>query len=760
VAINVGQIFVTLDLRDSSFSARLVRALGDSERASIRFRATAGQVTSSVARLGVEIVTAAARLATVTAAAGAAAHGALSLAASLAPAVGLIAALPGVAALGAAGLATLSVALYGVQDAFSAALGEDEQKFQDAIKELSPAAQAAARELRALRPVLLGLRGLVQDAFFQPLTGQLTALAQVLLGPVAAGMTSVASGFASAAGQATEFARSGIAVSAITTVFAALRQTVDNLAVAIDPVLTGLIRITQVGALFAAGLAPELALLAARFGVFLSTAAESGRALAWMQDAVHVLRQLGGIAADAWGIVSGIFSAMRGAGEHALGVLGTIVDRVNAWVNSLAGQRTLTSVFVALGQMAVALAPAVVAVAEGVGLLAPLIAVLAVQIGPVLTGAVQSVVPALAALFPGVSAIFAALGQAAQAATPALAPLAHAVSSLLIAAAPLLLVIGQLAGLVAQVLSSAVQASLPSLNLLVAGFAMAADAISPALPLLGALAVVLVTSVLPAVAPLLPQLAGLTAHLVTGLVPILGPVIMLLGQVGGQLGQVFLQALIDLGPHLLSLIKSFADLAPMILPLLPPLLQLVTTLLPPLITLVQSAALLLRGDLVGALATAGRAILDFLVVIDNLGWQLLQGLWNGIQAAAGWFRDVIWGFFRNILPDWVRAAMGISSPSTLFAEIGQFTMLGLAEGMQTSARTVLATASRIAGDLERSFRPDLTASLGMTGVAVTGGHAPAGGPVNIQVTTINPVAEPTSETVNRTLAYAGMLGVV
>jgi hypothetical protein len=121
---------------------------------------------------------------------------------------------------------------------------------------------------------------------------------------------------------------------------------------------------------------------------------------------------------------------------------------------------------------------------------------------------------------------------------------------------------------------------------------------------------------------------------------------------------------------------------------------------------------------------------------------------------------VIWGFFRNILPDWVRAAMGISSPSTLFAEIGQFTMLGLAEGMQTSARTVLATASRIAGDLERSFRPDLTASLGMTGVAVTGGHAPAGGPVNIQVTTINPVAEPTSETVNRTLAYAGMLGVV
>ncbi|AQZ62757.1 unnamed protein product [[Actinomadura] parvosata subsp. kistnae] len=180
----------------------------------------------------------------------------------------------------------------------------------------------------------------------------------------------------------------------------------------------------------------------------------------------------------------------------------------------------------------------------------------------------------------------------------------------------------------------------------------------------------------------------------------------------------------------------------------------------PLITLVQSAALLLRGDLVGALATAGRAILDFLVVIDNLGWQLLQGLWNGIQAAAGWFRDVIWGFFRNILPDWVRAAMGISSPSTLFAEIGQFTMLGMAEGMQTSARTVLATVTRISGDIERSFRPRLAVDLGSAGHIVTGAPNRAGGSVTIQVTAINPVAEPASETVNRGLAYAGMLGVL
>ncbi|MEV1177161.1 hypothetical protein [Nonomuraea sp. NPDC049784] len=128
------------------------------------------------------------------------------------------------AALGAAGLATLSVALYGVQDAFTVALGEDEEKFQEAIKGLSGAAQSAARELRALRPVLLGLRNLVQDALFQPLLGQLTALVDVLLGPVAIGMSSVADALGRAAARVAEFARSDTAVSAITVTFASLRS--------------------------------------------------------------------------------------------------------------------------------------------------------------------------------------------------------------------------------------------------------------------------------------------------------------------------------------------------------------------------------------------------------------------------------------------------------------------------------------------------------------------------------------------------------
>ncbi|TMR91461.1 hypothetical protein [Nonomuraea basaltis] len=149
-------------------------------------------------------------------------------------------------------------------------------------------------------------------------------------------------------------------------------------------------------------------------------------------------------------------------------------------------------------------------------------------------------------------------------------------------------------------------------------------------------------------------------------------------------------------------------------------------------------------------------------VLPQQGRERLAGRYHGARRDTG-LRAARWPWqdvFRSIMPDWVRQALGIASPSTVFAQIGQFTMLGMAQGMQATARTVLATASRIAGDLERSFRPELTANIGSTGRAVTGAGPGRTGGVNIQVTTINPAAETTSETVNRGLAYAGMLGVL
>ncbi|MGW4639547.1 phage tail protein [Sphaerisporangium sp. NPDC004334] len=746
MAINVGELFATIDLRDR-LSPLLRRAVNNLRQAAADAGRHAGNMSLSLGRVGVAATLAAARLVVLGAAAAAVGNGVASLGAALAPAVGALAGLPAAAALAGAGLVTLALALYGVQDAFEAALGDDAAKYEAALAMLSPAAQAAARELRALKPVIDWMRFQVQDALFVPLIGQLTALVAVLLGPLQFGMTGVASAIGVAAAQVAQFARSTVAVRALITVFTSLRTIIGELTPAITPLLTGLSRLTEVGASFAVSLAPAVAAVVTRLGEFLTAAADSGRALSWMQGAVQVFLQLASIARQVWGILSGVFEAMRSAGGDALGVLGTILVRINQFVNSLQGQQTLAAVFVAMHQAALALAPVIVVLALGVGQLAPLVGALAVVLGPVLVAAVNALVPALAALAPGIYALFVAAGQ------------------VVVAVAPLLPAVASLASLLAVTLTAGLQAVLPSLGLLAAAFIQAVFAVAPVVPMLLAVAASLVSQLVPALLPLIPiatQIAGALGQLVvTGLTQLLAavqPLLPVLSQAVATIGAALLAALVAVAPHLTSIIGAFTQLLPVIVPILPPMVQLITGILPPMVQLVDAVARLLRGDLSGALVVAGQAVVGFLAVMGNLGWELLTGLYNGIVAAGRWFRDVIYNFFRDLMPQWVRDALGIRSPSTVFAEIGVNTMLGMSAGMTASARHVLDTARGIAGQLAGAFAPELSASIGSTGVLPTGAR-PGGGTV-INVTAINPQAEPTSDTINRGLSYAGMLGVL
>ena len=122
----------------------------------------------------------------------AAAAAAVQLAAALAPAVGIVAGLPSVLGVAAAGMSTLNVATAGVGEAFASALTDDAAAFSEAMEGLAPNVQLAAQALRDLDPELEALRNSVQDAFFEGFDGVLNQLAETLLGPVTAGMVSVA----------------------------------------------------------------------------------------------------------------------------------------------------------------------------------------------------------------------------------------------------------------------------------------------------------------------------------------------------------------------------------------------------------------------------------------------------------------------------------------------------------------------------------------------------------------------------------------
>jgi phage-related protein len=62
----------------------------------------------------------------------------------------------------------------------------------------------------------------------------------------------------------------------------------------------------------------------------------------------------------------------------------------------------------------------------------------------------------------------------------------------------------------------------------------------------------------------------------------------------------------------------------------------------------------------------------------GVGEDIVRGLWNGMTKMANWLREKVTGFFKNLLPSWAEKALGISSPSKVFADVGKNIISGLA----------------------------------------------------------------------------------
>lgn len=96
-------------------------------------------------------------------------------------------------------------------------------------------------------------------------------------------------------------------------------------------------------------------------------------------------------------------------------------------------------------------------------------------------------------------------------------------------------------------------------------------------------------------------------------------------------------------------------------------------------------------QLVAQLPAIGAAILGALSEIPGLvisvGKNIVEGLWSGISSMAGWVADKVKGFAGGIV-DNIKGFLGIHSPSTVFAEIGDNMALGLGGGFDRSMKGV------------------------------------------------------------------------
>ncbi len=79
----------------------------------------------------------------------------------------------------------------------------------------------------------------------------------------------------------------------------------------------------------------------------------------------------------------------------------------------------------------------------------------------------------------------------------------------------------------------------------------------------------------------------------------------------------------------------------------------------------------------------------------DIGGNVVKGIWDGISSMANWIKEKVTGFFGGIV-DGVKDLLGIHSPSTVFADIGDNMALGIGKGFGD-------TISGVTKDIENSI---------------------------------------------------------
>ena len=326
--------------------------------------------------------------------------------------------------------------------------------------------------------------------------------------------------------------------------------------------------------------------------------------------------------------------------------------------------------------------------------------------------AIPQLVKILPTLVDGISSVLSALVPALSAALPVLVPaLIKAVTSLLNA-------------LVAA-LPSIVQVLVNALPVLINAFIQIFLAIVKALP-----------QIIAIIAGAMPTIIN---ALVTGLTSPEALTAMIMGAV--QLFLAIIQAIPVILPALIGAIPTIVK-------------NIVATLTSPqFISAMMNAGVQLVKATISGLVSMGGSLVSaaweiFKTIANTLspsnmariGGDMIRGLWNGIQDLGGWLKDKIIGFVKDKIPGPVKKALGINSPSTVFAEFGRNIDQGMAKGVDKHAYMVEKSVTNMAnGALVGISGPavDPTVAFGQTAAAASG--VGAGNSTNTQTTNIEKV---------------------
>ena len=212
--------------------------------------------------------------------------------------------------------------------------------------------------------------------------------------------------------------------------------------------------------------------------------------------------------------------------------------------------------------------------------------------------------------------------------------------------------------------------------------------ILPQLPALLTAALQIIITLANGITDALPQLMPVIAEVIPQIILALINMLPLLIDAAAQLILALANGLVVAIPILLPYIPKIIDAIVMALvQTLPILGDVAVKLLMVLQDGINTNMPLIGktgGQIIGSIV---KGIAAVILQLGLVGAQIVTGIWNGILAKKDWFSSQVAAFFKGIV-DGVKNSLGIKSPSSVFAAIGENMALGLGAGFANSMRNV------------------------------------------------------------------------
>ena len=227
------------------------------------------------------------------------------------------------------------------------------------------------------------------------------------------------------------------------------------------------------------------------------------------------------------------------------------------------------------------------------------------------------------------------------------------------------------------------------------------------IPKLVEVAIVVISSLVQGIGEALPELIpAIVEALILIVTTIIDNLDMILGAatsiVGGLVEGIInaIPALVEALPEVILAIANF------IFENLPQIIELGIQVIVSLITGLIGAIPQLVAALPQIISSITSGLSGAVSAVWDIGKNIVDGLWQGIQSMASWLSENVGSFFKGIV-DGAKDMLGIASPSKVFAGIGENMGLGLGEGFTDAMQGVEKDIrGAIPTDLDMSVNAD------------------------------------------------------